>query len=277
CSSLPCVTIVGAHMPWPIGLRPYGSGAPAAVSRAFTTFWSLGERPSPPNPSGKWTHAMPASYWAPSTSAGRCCFGSCSATTSSHRSITSCSSAFTRSSVITGTPGGGSRQLDRAVKNTEAPAAAPGAVGAAGAASRRSRGHAAPMRKRVRTSRAALIGGLAAGGVLAVLLARTRRHQPDRALSATGVVARNAQVAAVGVRSSASYALHRARLATAPATDREAIEAAYQLRTAAQVADALGNMKGALMKIGQMASYLDDGMPEPVRVALASLQQDAPP
>ena len=31
------------------------------------------------------------------------------------------------------------------------------------------------------------------------------------------------------------------------------------------------------MKIGQMASYLDDGMPEPVRVALASLQQDAPP
>jgi predicted unusual protein kinase regulating ubiquinone biosynthesis (AarF/ABC1/UbiB family) len=36
-------------------------------------------------------------------------------------------------------------------------------------------------------------------------------------------------------------------------------------------------MKGALMKIGQMASYLDDGMPAPVRDALASLQQDAPP
>jgi predicted unusual protein kinase regulating ubiquinone biosynthesis (AarF/ABC1/UbiB family) len=36
-------------------------------------------------------------------------------------------------------------------------------------------------------------------------------------------------------------------------------------------------MKGALMKIGQMASYLDDGLPEPVRAALASLQQDAPP
>ena len=31
------------------------------------------------------------------------------------------------------------------------------------------------------------------------------------------------------------------------------------------------------MKIGQMASYLDDGLPEPVRDALASLQQDAPP
>ena len=62
--------------------------------------------------------------------------------------------------------------------------------------------------------------------------------------------------------------MHRARLATAPERTREALEAAYQLRTAAQVADALGNMKGALMKIGQMASYLDDGLPEPVRDAL---------
>src|SRR5438876_1237491 len=95
--------------------------------------------------------------------------------------------------------------------------------------------------------------------------------------TSAGVVARNAQLAGVGARSTASYALHRARLATATDADRDAIEAAYQLRTAAQVAEALGNMKGALMKIGQMASYLDDGMPEPVRVALASLQQDAPP
>ena len=36
-------------------------------------------------------------------------------------------------------------------------------------------------------------------------------------------------------------------------------------------------MKGALMKVGQMASYLDDGLPEPVRQALAALQADAPP
>ena len=31
------------------------------------------------------------------------------------------------------------------------------------------------------------------------------------------------------------------------------------------------------MKLGQMASYLDDGLPEPVRLALAQLQADAPP
>jgi predicted unusual protein kinase regulating ubiquinone biosynthesis (AarF/ABC1/UbiB family) len=36
-------------------------------------------------------------------------------------------------------------------------------------------------------------------------------------------------------------------------------------------------MKGALMKIGQMASYLDDGLPEPLRLALSQLQAHAPP
>ncbi len=40
---------------------------------------------------------------------------------------------------------------------------------------------------------------------------------------------------------------------------------------------ALGQMKGALMKLGQMASYLDQGMPEHVRAALADLQHNAPP
>jgi predicted unusual protein kinase regulating ubiquinone biosynthesis (AarF/ABC1/UbiB family) len=49
------------------------------------------------------------------------------------------------------------------------------------------------------------------------------------------------------------------------------------MKTAQQVANELGNMKGALMKLGQMASYLDDGLPEPMRLALAQLQSNAPP
>ena len=47
--------------------------------------------------------------------------------------------------------------------------------------------------------------------------------------------------------------------------------------TANAVADELGQMKGALMKLGQMASYLDEGLPEPMRMALAQLRTDAPP
>ena len=46
---------------------------------------------------------------------------------------------------------------------------------------------------------------------------------------------------------------------------------------AALVAETLGQMKGVMMKLGQMASYIDEGMPKNVRQALSSLQQDAPP
>jgi predicted unusual protein kinase regulating ubiquinone biosynthesis (AarF/ABC1/UbiB family) len=114
---------------------------------------------------------------------------------------------------------------------------------------------------------------LVAAGALAVARSRRRGGGP---VSGTSVATRNAQLAVIGARSGAAYALHRTRLVTASGERRDQLEAEYQLRTAAQVADALGNMKGALMKIGQMASYLDEGLPEPVRDALASLQQDAP-
>ncbi|MGQ0824574.1 MAG: ABC1 kinase family protein [Actinomycetota bacterium] len=116
---------------------------------------------------------------------------------------------------------------------------------------------------------------LAAGAaVFAVAIASARRERP---VLTTGIAGRNARLAAVGARSGAAYALHRARRAAADPGQRAALDEAHQLRTAAQVATTLGQMKGALMKIGQMASYLDGGMPEPVRDALAGLQQDAPP
>ena len=135
---------------------------------------------------------------------------------------------------------------------------------------------------RRRTARIAAGGAIGATAIGAALVASRlgsdrRSRRGTGALTATGLVGRNAQLAAVGARSGASYAIHRARLVTATDERREELDAAYQMRTAAQVAETLGNMKGALMKLGQMASYLDDGMPEPVRAALASLQQDAPP
>jgi len=46
---------------------------------------------------------------------------------------------------------------------------------------------------------------------------------------------------------------------------------------AAIVTETLGQMKGVMMKLGQMASYIDEGMPAAMRQSLASLQQDAPP
>src|SRR5690348_17380758 len=49
------------------------------------------------------------------------------------------------------------------------------------------------------------------------------------------------------------------------------------LRSAEEVAEELGNMKGVLMKLGQMASYIDEDMPQTFRSAMARLQHSAPP
>jgi predicted unusual protein kinase regulating ubiquinone biosynthesis (AarF/ABC1/UbiB family) len=68
-----------------------------------------------------------------------------------------------------------------------------------------------------------------------------------------------------------------ARKVFAGAERKEELSRAREFKTAQQVAAELGNMKGALMKVGQMASYLDDGLPEPMRLALSQLQSNAPP
>ncbi len=89
--------------------------------------------------------------------------------------------------------------------------------------------------------------------------------------------ARTARLAGVGARAGSGYAVHRARRVFAAAERRNALDADFQLRTAEQVVETLGHMKGAVMKLGQMASYVDQGLPEQVRTAFAQLQQDAPP
>ena len=84
-------------------------------------------------------------------------------------------------------------------------------------------------------------------------------------------------MAGLGAKAGGQYALHRARKVFASAERHAELDAAFELQTAESIAEALGNMKGAMMKLGQMASYLDQGMPEPVREALAELQANAPP
>jgi predicted unusual protein kinase regulating ubiquinone biosynthesis (AarF/ABC1/UbiB family) len=128
--------------------------------------------------------------------------------------------------------------------------------------------------------------GLAAAGAAAIV-ASTRRNgaaspcalasADGAALRATTRNQRRAELARLGGRAGASFAAHRARRIFASAERQAELDQRFELRTAEQVAEALGGMKGAFMKIGQMASYLDVGLPEHVREALVSLQQDAPP
>lgn len=68
------------------------------------------------------------------------------------------------------------------------------------------------------------------------------------------------------VRGAASNEARRAEL------DQE-----FLIRSAEDVAKELGNMKGAMMKAGQMLSFLFDGLPPEAQKSLATLRADAPP
>ena len=88
---------------------------------------------------------------------------------------------------------------------------------------------------------------------------------------------RNSRIARLGARVGLGHAATSARKVFAGAQRRETLSREREMRTAQQIADELGRMKGAMMKLGQMASYLDDGLPEPMRMALSQLQSQAPP
>ncbi|MGI9613359.1 MAG: ABC1 kinase family protein, partial [Acidimicrobiales bacterium] len=122
----------------------------------------------------------------------------------------------------------------------------------------------------------ALLGVAAAIGAFVVRRGKMS-GAPAGPVIANRLVARNLRLARLGARGGSRYAMHRARRVFASAERRDALETEFQLRTAEDVTAELGNMKGAMMKIGQMASYLDTGLPDHVRQTMASLQHDAPP
>ncbi len=67
------------------------------------------------------------------------------------------------------------------------------------------------------------------------------------------------------------------RSSVVPRSKREAIRDAARRRSSEDLAATLAAMKGLAAKLGQMASYLDETLPEATRDALASLQSDMPP
>jgi len=109
--------------------------------------------------------------------------------------------------------------------------------------------------------------GLTSG--LAVALGLKHRHDVR--------LQRNVDLASLGLKVGGTYASTAARKVFASAERRIELDAERELKTAEAITERLGNMKGALMKLGQMASYLDEGLPTPLRDALSQLQSNAPP
>src|SRR6266550_4384857 len=73
------------------------------------------------------------------------------------------------------------------------------------------------------------------------------------------------------------FLLMKVRGRTASAEKRARLEERFAIRTAEDVAALLGDMKGAIMKAGQMVSFIADGLPPEAQAALATLQADVPP
>jgi predicted unusual protein kinase regulating ubiquinone biosynthesis (AarF/ABC1/UbiB family) len=108
-----------------------------------------------------------------------------------------------------------------------------------------------------------------AGAAAAAVLAGRRigRLRMRRGLSALQLAARGG----------ARYAGSAPRLFAAAGEHRQQLRQDLALQTAEDVAVTLGAMKGVLMKIGQMASYIDDGLSPSVRRTLSRLQDSVPP
>src|ERR1700694_4159467 len=88
---------------------------------------------------------------------------------------------------------------------------------------------------------------------------------------------RTAPLARLALRIGGRYLARAPQLVFAPLARRGGLRHDLALRSAEEVADELGYMKGALMKLGQMASYIDEDMPQTFRTAMARLQHNAPP
>ena len=88
---------------------------------------------------------------------------------------------------------------------------------------------------------------------------------------------RSASLARLALRVGGRSLARSPRLLFASVDRRRELRHDLALRTADDVVETLGSMKGALMKLGQMASYIDEDMPQTFRAAMASLQRNAPP
>jgi predicted unusual protein kinase regulating ubiquinone biosynthesis (AarF/ABC1/UbiB family) len=100
--------------------------------------------------------------------------------------------------------------------------------------------------------------------------------QPRRGM-ATSRVGRISGLARLWTRLATSWVGARLRQSFAGPERRVRLASEERRANAALIAKEMGQMKGALMKIGQMVSFVSDEVPEEYRAALSSLQASAPP
>ena len=132
------------------------------------------------------------------------------------------------------------------------------------------------MRPRRRARAAPLVVGLSVGAAVAGAVlagAALAVRSPDRRRQ----LRRQARIWRLTARRSLHFAGVKVRAVRATEARRAQLEETFAIRSAQDVAEVLGGMKGAVMKAGQMVSFLADGLPPEAQAALATLLADVPP
>ena len=135
-----------------------------------------------------------------------------------------------------------------------------------------------PVRTPARRSRRGLAGPwrafavLSAGSAAAALgVALVRRRVGSLRFE------RGLATAQLAVRGGLRYAGSAPRLFMAAGESRQRLRTDLAMQTADDVTATLGTMKGVMVKLGQMASYVDEGLAPSVRRTLSRLQDSVPP
>lgn len=123
------------------------------------------------------------------------------------------------------------------------------------------------------TTRTVVAAGTAAAALGATAVAATTLRDPHRRKR----VERSARVWWLTTRRGAHWAVVKVRGVGADEERKARLEQQFAIRSAEDVANELGNMKGAIMKLGQLVSFIAEGLPDEVQNALASLQADVQP
>jgi predicted unusual protein kinase regulating ubiquinone biosynthesis (AarF/ABC1/UbiB family) len=115
-------------------------------------------------------------------------------------------------------------------------------------------------------------GAIVAGAAAAVAATVAVRDEERRVR-----LERQARMYRLSARRAAQWAVMRVKGSRATEAERARLEESFAIRSAQDVAEVLGGMKGAIMKAGQMLSFVAEGLPPEAREALATLQADVPP
>ncbi|MCC2638426.1 MAG: hypothetical protein K0Q68_2145 [Moraxellaceae bacterium] len=104
-------------------------------------------------------------------------------------------------------------------------------------------------------------------------------HKNDKRFSATTPGKRFMKLAGMSASIAGNFAKNRIKGALGTLSEEERLREREQLfsQVGEQIANTLGEMKGAVMKVGQIASQFKDVFPKEIADALAKLQKESPP